>query len=242
MHHEYGHYVTDSFNFQNNPGGPHNIGDCIAVVQSSKSKGLRLAWDEGWATYFGTGGQMELGLGATQAPRVGDTVYTDTINGFGGFSYGLETNSGPGADSLGIGEDNEIAVQRLLWDMYDTNSDSRDTLSYSDLQLFNVFRGSGVTTLSGGWALVRASGLVPDNQTDLAAGAITTDHVVGPQPLSPAAGTTVGASNANFSWAADVGCDSSFAGDDFDLVFYNANTFAEILRKSGLTSTSARSV
>ena len=57
-------------------------------------------------------------------------------------------------------------MQRLFWDMYDTNSDSRDTLSNSDLALFNVVRGTGVVTLSAAWALVRASGLVPDNQTD----------------------------------------------------------------------------
>ena len=86
MHHEYGHYVMDSYNFENNPGGAHNLGWCISINKGSKSAGTRMAWGEGWPTFFGTSGQNELGLGAIQAPRVGDVSYTDT--GFPGGSHG----------------------------------------------------------------------------------------------------------------------------------------------------------
>jgi hypothetical protein len=246
MHHEYGHYVQDTFNFENNPGGAHNIGECLSVIQGGtanvdKSAGVRFAWGEGWPTYFGTSGQMRLGLTATEAPRVGDAVYADTVNGFGGFSYSLETNSnnlGGGGDARGLGEDNEVTVQRIFYDLFDTNSDSRDNVSRIDLDLFNVLRNSGVTTLSGAWGLVRASGLIAGNADDLAFGAITTDHAVGPQPLLPGSAAIVTTANANFSWAANVGCSGTFAGNNFDLVFFDADTFAKILTIPNLATTS----
>ncbi len=243
MHHEYGHYVMDSFNFENNPGGAHNLGQCLAVTRPSKSEGLRLAFGEAWPTFFGTSGQRELGIGATQAPRVGNVLYEDTVNGFGGFSYSLEGNSndlGANADTIGLGEDNEVAVQRGFWDLYDAASDSRDApgVSNGDLAMANVLRGTNVTTMSAAWALVRSSGLIPDNESDLEAGAITTDHGIGPQPASPTSGTIVNQGTANFSWSRAVGCSTTFDGDSFDLVFFNANTFAQILTIAGLGSPS----
>lgn len=246
MHHEYGHYVQDSFNFESNPGGPHNIGECLSVTQGgtpnqNKTLGVTFAWGEGWPTYFGTSGQMRLGLGFTEAPRVGDAVYADTVNGFMGFSYGLDTNSnglGGAGDANGLGEDNEITVQRILYDLFDTNADSRDTVIRDDLAIFDVLRFSGATTLSAGWGLLRASGLVANNADDLAFGAVTTDHAVGPRPLFPDGSAIVTTANPNFSWTAAVGCSNTFAGNDFDLVFYDADTFAEILTIPNLNTTS----
>ena len=114
IHHEYGHYVMDELNIEQNPGGAHGIGDCISDVRGEKNEGNRLAWGEGWPTYFGTSGQVELNLASLNVPRVGDTLYEDLEDG--SLSYNLETQSG-----IGVGEDNEVAVQRLLWDLYDTN-------------------------------------------------------------------------------------------------------------------------
>lgn len=241
MHHEYGHYVMDSFNFEDNPGRPHNIGQCLSVTRPSKAEGLRLAWGEVWPTHFGTTGQMLLGIGFTEAPRVGDAVYADTIDGFGGFSYGLDTNSndlGVPGDLNGLGEDNELAIQRILYDLFDANGDSRDAVVRDHLDIFNVLRGSNVTTMSAAWALIRGSALVSGNADDLDFGAITSDHAVGPQPLAPSAGTIVTSANASFSWTAAVQCSDTFAGDDFDLVFYDANTFVAILTIPGLSTTS----
>src|SRR5205823_3762943 len=82
QYHEYGHYVMDSFNFENNPGGAHNIGDCIVQVHgNNKSEGNRLAWGEGWPTYWGTTVQRDFGLPGAGIPTVGDATYTDTEAG-----------------------------------------------------------------------------------------------------------------------------------------------------------------
>lgn len=235
MFHEYGHYVQQVFDIANNPGGPHNIGDCISDVHSSKDEGVRMAWGEGWPTFFGTTGQQKLNLALLGVPRVGDVLYTDT--GESNFFYSLETNSAPpsSGDANGLGEDNEIAVQRVLWDLQDSASDSRDNISVSDQVLFDKINAADPTTLSAGWAALRA-GL--SNADDLAYGAITTDHQIGPALLSPANNAIVSPSSSTFSWQKYVGCSTTYDGDNFDLVFYNAATKAKILTLSGLTTTS----
>ena len=228
LFHEYGHYVQDVFNINNSPGGPHNIGDCISDVQNSKSKGVRLAWSEGWATYFGTVAQVKQNLAALGVPRVGDNVYADT--GESNFSYSLEAQ-----DNLGLGEDNEIAVQRIFWDLWDNASDGRDLFSVDDINLFNIINAADPTTLSAAWGAIRAT---LNNGQDMGYGAITTDHQVGPSLNSPTPGAIVSPSNNGFSWNRDVGCSSTYDGDGFSLVFYNANTLATVLTIGGINTPS----
>ncbi|MBI1798008.1 MAG: hypothetical protein HYR74_13285 [Candidatus Eisenbacteria bacterium] len=233
--HEYGHYVMDKFGFQNNPGGPHNIGDCISVVQSSKDKGTRLAWGEGYPTYFGTSSQVFQNLSALNIPTLGDVTYTDTEAG--NFSYSLESDSAPpaSADANGLGEDNEVAVQRILWDMVDGNADNRDNVAVTPQTLFNLFKGSGVTTLSAAWAKVRAS--APNTLADIAYGAITTDAAVGPALSAPANAAVVSPSaNRNFTWTAYVGCSNTYAGDGFTLHFYKTDGTSVLSVGTGSTA------
>jgi hypothetical protein len=227
MFHEYGHYVMDTFDFEDNPGGPHNIGDCISDVHSSKDQGLRLAWGEGWPTYFGTAAQQVLNLASLGVPRVGDVSYTDT--GESNFTYSLEAQ-----DNLGLGEDNEIAVQRMLWDLFDTPADGRDTVNLTDQELFDVVNAADPTTLSAAWAAIRFG---RSNGDDLAIGAIATDHAVGPALAAPAPGAIVGP-GASFSWTRAVGCSTTFDGDSFDLVFYDASGLSRVLTVPGLGTNS----
>lgn len=228
IHHEYGHFIMDTLNIEDNPGGAHNISDCHAVVRGSKDEGLRLAWGEGWPTYFGTAGQQVFNMASLNVPRVGDAGYDDLEDG--SVSYSLEQQS-----SGGQGEDNELAVQRLLWDLFDNAADGRDAISRSDQDMWNAVDGADPETLSGGWAALRAG---QSNATNLAMGEIASDHAIGPRLIAPAEATIVSPANANFSWNADVGCDPSFDGNSFDLVFYNASTLSPILTIPGLGTTS----
>lgn len=229
VHHEYGHYVMDELDIEDNPGGPHNIGDCIADVRGSKSEGLRLAWGEGWPTFFGTSGQQVLNMASLNVPRVGDTSYQDFEDG--SLQYDLEAQ-----DNNGLGEDNEVAVQRLLWDLFDGNNDSRDAISRSDQTMWSAVDGADPETLSGGWGALRSG---QSNGNQILMGEIASDHFIGPRLISPAAGTIVSPSNANFSWNRNVGCSTTFDGDSFDLVFFDATTFAPLLTVPGLATPSA---
>lgn len=239
LHHEYGHKVQDDFDIANNPGGPHNIGACIGVVHNSKDEGVRMAWAEGWPTYFGTTGQLKRGLSVLNVPRVGDTVYSDTEEQ--NLTYSIEANSNDlmgAADNSGLGEENEVAVTRVLFDLWDGNNDSRDAWSVSDQALFNAIINDDPTTLSAAWALFRANaGLTPNNEAQLAFGAIATDHSIAPQPTAPANNMLFTGPGASFNWAPN-GCGSSSDPNAFQLRFFNATTFASVLtiNKGGATS------
>ncbi len=227
IHHEYGHYVMDYFNIENNPGGPHSSANCDADVRPSKSEGNRLAWGEGWPTYFGTSAQTVLGLASLGVPRVGDSGYADLEDA--SLTYDLENQFAFG------GEDNERAVMTTFWDLFDNASDGRDNVSVDHLTLFNRVKAANPTILSSAWAALRAP---LGNSDDLLYGMVAADHLIGPDLLAPAAASLVTpTSNRNFSWNSRVGC-GGFAGNSFDLVFYNAATKAKVLTVPGLGSPS----
>jgi hypothetical protein len=231
VHHEFGHFVMDELDIEDNPGGKHNIGDCIVDKHDDdKSEGNRLAWGEGWPTYFGTSGQLEMSMAALNVPRVGDAQYDDLEDT--SVSYGMDTQ-----DSDGRGEDNEVAVQRLLWDLYDSNNDGRDTISRSDNSIWNAIAGAAGSPhiLSHYWQALRAG---QSDADQILMGKIATDQQIGPKLTGPVLGALISPANNNFSWSGLVGCPDSYTADKFDLKFFNASTKATILTKAGLGTAS----
>ncbi len=230
LHHEYGHYVMDTFNFEANPGGAHSSSQCDAVARNSKDTGIKLAWGEGWPTYFGISGQNVLGLSGLGVPRVGDSFYQDLEDG--SLQYDLEFQQPFG------GEDNERAVMNTFWDLFDSNSDSRDAISVNHLTLFNRVDAADAQTLSAAWAALRAPLSSAD---DLLYGGCSADHLIGPTLNTPAAAFLLTPSNVagtSFNWDPRVGCGAIGPGDNFDLVFYRASDKAKILTIGGLGSAS----
>ncbi len=231
LHHEYGHYVQNQFNIENNPGGSHSSANCATDVRPSKDEGLRLAWGESWPTYFGLSGQQIMNMASLNVPRVGDVSYSDrATDGTLSPNYSLET---PGDLAIG-GEGNERAIMRLFWDLFDGVNDGRDAIAQDHLTLFNRVDAANPDNLSQAWAALRSP---LSNQLDLAYGGIASDQFLGPVPQTPAAGGIVSPSNRMFTWTAQVNC-GAFAGNSFDLVFYDANTFAKLLTVAGIGATS----
>jgi hypothetical protein len=229
IHHEFGHYVQSELDLADNPGGPHNIGDCIAVTGGhDKDEGVRMAWAEGWPTYFGTSGQQVMGMASLNVPRVGDVSYQDLEDA--SLVYSLESQ-----DNNGLGEDNEVAVQRMLWDLFDSANDGRDTLSRSHSSIWSVLDSSNAKTLSAGWNQLRSG---QSTATNLAMGGIASDHVVGPTLVSPANNAVVSSDGPTFDWDARVGCSNTFAGNSFTVYFYRADTLAPVLTIPGLATSS----
>lgn len=151
--HEYGHYIQDVYNIEDNPGGSHvisaNIIDTFIndkgySLSKAKDYGCRLAWAEGWATYFGVAAQVHQNVASLGVPGAGDAAYN---NMYKNWSYNNET-------SQGCGEGNELAVTCVLWDLMDSSSttgsssESYDTLSLGHGTVWNYTVNSGATTFS----------------------------------------------------------------------------------------------
>ncbi|MCC6143238.1 MAG: VWA domain-containing protein, partial [Candidatus Hydrogenedentes bacterium] len=213
-HHEYGHYFMDVRNIESNPGGAHSIGENLAE-RLGKDVGIRLAWGEGFPTYFGTAGQARVGAASLTVPTVGDTGYTDTIDS--SISYDLESSAAPAEK----GEDDELAVQRTLFDLYDGASDGNDEVTLGDYVVYSTASASGATTLSAYWNQLILG--VPMSQQVLY-GCVFMDHRVSPEPTSPEEGAMFAGADPppDFDWD-ERGAGPSFELDKFTVEFWNVD-------------------
>ncbi|HEV7505266.1 MAG TPA: vWA domain-containing protein [Thermoanaerobaculia bacterium] len=235
--HEYGHYVQKINNTTQNPGGCHFINGnntgfnqaspgCIPPVNRTltKQQAISLAWGEGWPTFFGTILQIESGAGAKGIFAVADTRYTDTANGF---SYDLEGN----ADYVtATGEDNELSVQRILWDFADQAQDGHDEVTYGNAALQEITADSSVVTLDA--FRTRFDGRVPGSpasygtgsaeQNRAKQGAIYFDLNVGPAPMAPMDNADIDPGHPpTFRWESKgAGPSPSYRFNRFNVLFF----------------------
>ncbi len=116
--HEWGHYFEAKFSRADSIGGQHGYGDSLDI---------RLAFGEGWGN-------------AWSAIATDDPIYFDTFQS-SGWNMNIET-----ASKNNPGWFSEASVQRILYDLYDSNDDGFDTLSLGFKPLYNVFVGAQKTT------------------------------------------------------------------------------------------------
>ena len=119
--HEWGHYYEDKFSRSDSVGGSHGSGDRLDI---------RVAFGEGWGNAF-------------SGIALDDSIYFDTAgsNQASGFNFNLETQT---QDTPGWYS--EASIQRILYDIYDTNDDGSDTLSLGFAAMHQVFVGTQKTT------------------------------------------------------------------------------------------------
>lgn len=103
--HEYGHFIAVNYSRDDSPGGRHSLSDTALDI--------RLAWSEGWATFFAAA--------LKNSPSVVDTSAS------GASMFEIET---PSLSSVATYTTNELAISSVLWDVFDTSTDeSFDTLA-----------------------------------------------------------------------------------------------------------------
>jgi len=100
--HEWGHYFQDAFSCDDSIGGPHSRSDILDI---------RVAFSEGFGNAF-------------SAMVLDDPLYRDSQDLDAGFSINIESNNCPNN-----GWYNECSVQSVLYDFYDTNSDTNDAFN-----------------------------------------------------------------------------------------------------------------
>lgn len=133
--HEYGHHVQKCFNIADNPGGPHTLGNHIdyllkqgeSSIDVAKSKGYRLSWGEGWATFFSVLAQKSFHDDLKTIYTVGDDSYTSS----NGLNYSLDKYGGQG-------DADETSIQRFLYKLFSTNIQDYDRFNINEYELWNI--------------------------------------------------------------------------------------------------------
>jgi hypothetical protein len=139
--HEYGHFMSYSFSKPAEAGGTHYLND--------SSQDIRLAWSEGWATFFSAVARDGAHLPDSHLmvnTRGGDPGHPEQP-----FSYFFEIET-PHSDLLsssaigtplethGVYTTSEVAVSAVLWDLYDSSNESGDSYSLGASGVWDVFR------------------------------------------------------------------------------------------------------
>ncbi|MFZ5877637.1 MAG: hypothetical protein ACOYXU_14720 [Nitrospirota bacterium] len=137
--HEYGHFMSYSFSKPAEAGGTHYLND--------NTQDIRLAWSEGWATFFSAVARDLKDFPDSHAmvnTRGGDPGHPEQP-----FSYFFEIET-PHSDLLssintplethGVYTTSEVAVSAVLWDLYDSSNESGDSFSLGASGVWGVFR------------------------------------------------------------------------------------------------------
>jgi len=120
--HEWGHYYEDKFSRSNSIGGAHTNGDILDI---------RVAFGEGWGNAF-------------SGISLDDPIYFDTSGSQqgNGFKFDVETDTSP----TNQGWYSESSVERIIYDLYDSNDDGSDTLSLGFAPIHQVMTNAEKNT------------------------------------------------------------------------------------------------
>jgi hypothetical protein len=137
--HEFGHYIEENFSRADNIGGPHAAGDRLDP---------RVSFGEGFGYAFAA---MVFNDPNARDSFVRDVTPNDGMNNPVPVSglFAIETN--PVTTATGPNDDvgcwcSESSVWSILWDLYDVNADTNDTLTLGFTPIWNVLIGPQRTT------------------------------------------------------------------------------------------------
>jgi len=146
--HEYGHHVQHYFGITDNPGGVHSVpsnnidkqfenfkenGERNYTLEKAKERGLKLAWGEGWPTFWSTIAQSTFSDDLKSIYTVGDTKYTsyNRVNyDLDAYTYNEERDS--------FGDADEIAIQQFLYKLCSVSTDEYDKFSIDFEIIWNL--------------------------------------------------------------------------------------------------------
>ena len=145
--HEYGHVIQEYYYISNSPGGDHNIYVNLIDIYG-KDKGTKLAWGEGWPSFFAIIVTKHFANILQDIPRINDETY-DGFNFINGKirqnNFHLEDNTTPG-----FGEGSEASIARFFYDLYDSarTVEYWDQICISEKALWNIVTHAQVSNFS----------------------------------------------------------------------------------------------
>ena len=134
IQHETGHSAVANFSASDNPGGVHHLTNC--------KQDLRLAFDEGFATYFGQSVRRHFNL-----PRPHLYVKMNGAPGAGNLDFYFDVEDEQPFSCQG--SSSEVTVYAALWDIGDSSAtvddspgldEAWDPLASADAQVWDVMR------------------------------------------------------------------------------------------------------
>jgi len=235
--HEYGHYVQSRLGTTASPGGSHAVGESLGECPREQvgspclagDAALRLAWSEGWASFFAVSGQRALGLAAQGIPGVGDLLYTDTEDST--LTYDMDVNTNP----VAAGEDDELAVQRILYDLVDGPNEPNDQVALGGPVVWSAIDAANAVTPFGAYRALTAGRSISQQAS---IGCVMSEHGVAPKITSHASGATVPPlpGRPTFTWTAGGG-GPSHPHTSFELRIYDS-AFSRLLLSAPTGATS----
>ncbi|MDR0832350.1 MAG: hypothetical protein LBM99_05585, partial [Bacillales bacterium] len=183
IQHEYGHFVAYNFDFGNTPGGKHYSNKNLIDEGNSKQSAIKLAFSEGWATYFAISSQRNLGyLGI---PYVGDLDYSDLAiyptkenDNFGGINL-TDPKHSPTLNlelfdlSYAKGEASEETITGILIDLADPQNEIdnikdingnkinvADNVKIGHKELFKLIKTSKADTFSKLYTYIKENNIM----------------------------------------------------------------------------------
>ncbi|MCM1130383.1 MAG: hypothetical protein NC310_08700 [Roseburia sp.] len=187
--------------------------DCAAVkskIKESECKlqGNRIAWAEGWPTYFGIVAQQYFSENLSNIDTVGDFNYTYT----NGRNDSL-------TNQYRLRDDCEGTVQSILYEMYDNSSDDaeRDSLALGHKVMWDMTTGSKAKTFQEFDTYFRANYSSKYNLKYYER--ILTYYNLAPS--MPIASSTISTVSPTFTWSWNPSNPSSY----FNNIFYELNFY-----------------
>ena len=232
--HEYAHYVQLEYDITSGVSGEHNIYECIAEYNSNgKELGAKIAWIEGWATYFSVSSQEHMNASAMNIEFVGDSCFTnlreDTTNDRE-YHFDLETIY---PNVVEHGETNEMNNAAVLFDLADgINTEENDNVSLGFQYVWDKITEYQCDTLDKAMDVLYA---IKHNDMDLKFGEILNNNGVSSTLVSPAANSILSTSSPLFTWSA-TGGSNLYPNNQFNLVIFD-NNYNIIYRSASLTTT-----
>ena len=136
--HEYGHHIQYQMKITNSPKVNHSSSQNDADARKNKDEGVRLAWAESWPTVFALMAQQYYRNELTNIETTANSTYASYIIE----EYDIEIND------VRLGEACEQSIMAVLWDLFDSVSDERDTISLGHEAFWAVTTESESKTFS----------------------------------------------------------------------------------------------
>lgn len=185
--HEYGHLVAQDEGFFEIPYNAllhiRNVNSRLLHSDSAFDKVQKLAWNEGWADFYSVIAQEVEGVSSPAVSSGNDTA--------GDGKY--KTNNAE--TTVGKGEDEELSVMTILWDLYDDEDDGESIAMGID-GLFTFLDTHDPLTIESVWNKLLAN--APDFAAKLEYATIFEAHNVSPK-LKGAIGPAGGAPDKNIT-------------------------------------------